>query len=448
MKSFTIFSALCLASASVFSQSFKVSYDDKAYKFPLESEITISSEDGLTDVTTLVEPVSTSNTEQYFSEAQVIVMRADTVFETVALSPVGDWTFQGSTNSLEVGDAVYVQYRRGTSNFWMSLSAKANKWKNYPLCQSNRLQSGNKNLMKVTTAPNVTFGSDKSLVTFTLMGCNGTPTLLATGFAVETALVDTVERSFNTKYVKNKPVLHYTTGNSIKQTNCTLYNDSVWSADVNPFVMTSSYFTVVSPDNASKTVKARLASYSGYATMQLAESGEYNELPGNLNKSLKITFNENSLEAFVSGYVDPADIKDPESVEGTWYYLGQELFTIKDGKLTFSSSYGLEQSVFDVAVSDDKQTLTVHPAMAEGEYGQKWNMMGRYDEGYITKFSLSTKNDVYAALKDATFSVSDDGLVCDSGFQFAVYTVANDSAKWHTLKASGIIKAGDKFYKE
>lgn len=53
-----------------------------------------------------------------------------------------------------------------------------------------------------------------------------------------------------------------------------------------------------------------------------------------------------------------------------------ELFTIKDGKLTFSSSYGLEQSVFDVTVSEDKQTLTVHPAIAKGEYGQRWIMMG------------------------------------------------------------------------
>ncbi len=438
---------LCLVSASAFSQSFKVSYDDKSYKFPLESEITISSEDGLTDVTTLVEPVTTSNTEQYFSEAQVIVMRADTVFQTIPLSPVGDWTFQGSTNSLEVGDAVYVQYRRGTSTMWTSLSAKYNKWSSYPLCQSNRLQFGNKNLMKVTKAPNVTFGSDNSMVTFTLMGCNGTPTLLATGFAVESALVDTVERSFNTKYANKKPVLCYTTGNSLKQTNCTLYNDSVWAVDVNPFVMTSSYFNVVSPDNSSTTVKARLASYSGYTTMQLAESGEYNELPANLNKSLKIIFNENSLETFVSGYVAPADIKDPESVEGTWYYLGAELFTIKDGKLTFSSSYSLEQSVFGVTVSDDKQTLTIHPAIAKGEYGQRWIMMGRYDEGYITTFRLNTQNEVFAALKDATFSVSDDGLVCNDGFQFVVYSVADSSATYYTQKASGIIKAGCKFYK-
>ena len=211
--------------------------------------------------------------------------------------------------------------------------------------------------------------------------------------------------------------------------------------------MTSSYFNVVSPDNSSTTVKARLASYSGYTTMQLAESGEYNELPANLNKSLKIIFNENSLETFVSGYVAPADIKDPESVEGTWYYLGAELFTIKDGKLTFSSSYSLEQSVFGVTVSDDKQTLTIHPAIAKGEYGQRWIMMGRYDEGYITTFRLNTQNEVFAALKDATFSVSDDGLVCNDGFQFVVYSVADSSATYYTQKASGIIKAGCKFYK-
>ncbi len=447
-KLFTLFATLCLISASAFSQSFKVSYGDKSYQFPLESEITISSEEGLTDVTTLVEPVTTSNTEQYFAAAQIVVMRADTVFQTIDLAPVGDWTFQGSTNSLEVDDAIYVQYRRGTSTMWTSLSAKYNKWNNYPLCQSNRLQMGNRNLMKVTKAPNVTFGSDNALVTFTLMGCNGTPTLLATGFAVETALVDTVERSFNTRYVKKKPVLHYTTGNSVKQTNCTLYNDSVWVVDVNPFVMTNSYFSVLPSDNSSTTVNARLASYSGYSVMQTAGSGEYNELPANLNKSLKVTFNENTLETFVSGYVDPANIKAPESVEGTWYYAGSELFTVKDGKLTFSSSYGLEQSTFDIEVSDDKQTFTIHPAMAEGEYGKKWIMMGRRDDGYITNFNLATKDDVFAALKDATFSVSDGGIVCDDGFQFVIYSVASETATWFTQKGSGIIKAGSILYKE
>lgn len=455
-KLFTTLSILSLASVSALAQSFKVQYDDKNYKFPLESVITISDEDDLTDVTTLVEPVSTSNTEQYFAEAKVIVEHEDGTESEVVLSPIGDWTFQGSTNTLVVGDKIYVMYRRGTSAMWQKLSALKNDGSDYPLCQSNRLSMGIKNKLNVTKAPNVVFGTDQSNVTFTLMGCTGTPTLCATGFAVESALVKTVERSLNTKYGTSKPKLTYTSGNNVKSLNCTLYADSLWMVEVNPQEMVNSYFTVYDANN--KNTEMRIASYSAHGTFCTRESlsTQFNAFPQSLNTTLKVLFNENSLEYTIFGFVESDALPVVSSVEGTWTYEGEELFSVKDGKLTVASSYALETSEFDVTVSDDLKTLTIHPTMAENTYGKRWLMMGRYDDGYISNFTINPevsgipqKSEVYANLKDATFSVSDDGIVCDNGFQFFVYTIASESA---TAYSSGygtiIIKAGEKLYKK
>ncbi len=455
-KYFTTFLTLSALCASVSAQSFKVNYDDKNYKFPLESEITISSDDDLIDVTTLVEPVSLSNTEQYFKEAQVVVEHSDGTTEYVALAPIGDWTFQGSTNTLAVGDKVYVQYRRGTSTMWNKLSAQTLQGSEYPLCQSNRLAMGIKNKLNVAKAPNVVFGKDKSNVTFTLMGCTGSPTLLATGFSVETALVKTVERSLNTKYGSSTPKFGYTTGNTVyTSSKCTLYADSIWMVEINPQEMINSYFTVL--DENGKNIEVRIPSYSGHGILTARKSLEFNALPQNLNKTMRILFNENSLEYSIFGFVEQEDIPAVTSVEGSWFYNGEELFTVKDGKLTVSDKFGLENSEYDVTVSEDMKTLTIHPTMWEKTYGKRWLMMGRYDEGYISTFAIDPsvttnpqKSDVYAALKDATFSVSDDGLVCDNGFQFFVYVIASESSTAYTSFGNGtiIMNAGTKLYKK
>ena len=202
----------------------------------------------------------------------------------------------------------------------------------------------------------------------------------------------------------------------------------------------------------------RIASYSAHGTFCARESlsTQFNAFPQSLNTTLKVLFNENSLEYTIFGFVESDALPVVSSVEGTWTYEGKELFSVKDGKLTVASSYALETSEFDVTVSDDLKTLTIHPTMAENTYGKRWLMMGRYDDGYISNFTINPevsgipqKSEVYANLKDATFSVSDDGIVCDNGFQFFVYTIASESA---TAYSSGygtiIIKAGEKLYKK